>query len=213
MKGSHDADADDSANNNTGEPSSKRVKLDKRADEEQPRDDDALSVVHYNQPVQTSLFRDPTTQQVKVIIVAALIGGVSDVEFSLVGDGPGTRLARIDYRWPQICVNIEAIFSKEIASGLPSCHPKIVELKKDLESTRESIEEIPRGSIEITLPISVQTVSSSISITGIRTVEGVKLMIVELMSFESRYAVKKEDKKVVFDDMEDSMLIPKLKND
>ena len=88
-----------------------------------------------------------------------------------------------------------------------------LELKKDLESTRESIEEIPRGSIEITLPISVQTVSSSISITGIRTVEGVKLMIVELMSFESRYAVKKEDKKVVFDDMEDSMLIPKLKND
>ncbi len=77
MKGSQDADADDSANNNTGEPSSKRVKLDKRADEEQPSDDDALSVVHYNQPVQTSLFRDPTTQQVKVIIVAALIGGVS----------------------------------------------------------------------------------------------------------------------------------------
>jgi hypothetical protein len=38
-------------------------------------------------------------------------------------------------------------------------------------------------------------------------------MIVELMSFESRYAVKKEDKKVVFDDMEDSMLIQKLKND
>jgi len=37
-------------------------------------------------------------------------------------------------------------------------------------------------------------------------------MILELISFESRYAVKKEDKKVVFDDLEDSMLIPKFKN-
>ena len=200
-------DALDLANNNTGESSSKRIKLDN--EEEPPVVDGDSYVVHHNQPVQVSEYRDPETQQEKVIIIAALLGGVSDAEFSLVGDGPGTRLAKIEYSWPATCVEIENIFVKEISQGLPSCHPKIVALKQDLERTRDSIDDIPRGSIDITLPISVQTVSSSISIQGKKNKEGVMLMVVELMAFESRYTVKQKEKKIVFDDMDDVLVVVK----
>ena len=113
-------------------------------------------------------------------------------------DGAETRLARIDYFCPSLCVDIETIFEQEIAEVLQSCHPKIVAL--NLEQAGASLEEVPRGSIEITLPISVQTVSSSISIKG-KMCNGVMLMMVELMSFETKYGVKQKGKKVVFDDI------------
>ncbi len=46
---------------------------------------------HKNQPVLISVFRDPETEEEKVCDVAALPGGVSNVEFSLIGTGPGTN--------------------------------------------------------------------------------------------------------------------------
>ena len=43
------------------------------------------------------------------------------------------------------------MFVKEIDSGFLSCHPKKVALKQDLERIRDSINDISRGSIDITL--------------------------------------------------------------
>ena len=64
-------------------------------------------IVHHNQPIVMSVFKDPLTKQEKEIIVAVLPGGPNRVCFSLVGSGPGTRLARIDYSWPPIGFEIE----------------------------------------------------------------------------------------------------------
>ena len=127
-----------------------------------------MYVVHHNQPVQVSLYWDPESQQDKVIIITTLIGGVSDAEFVLAADGPWTRMAKIEYLWPATCLEMEKMFVKEIASGFLSCHPKKVALKQDLERIRDSIDDISRGSIDITLLIYVQTVSSSIFIQGKR---------------------------------------------
>lgn len=200
-------DVSDLDKNNNVEPSFKRPKFDDEEEEHAMADFDSC-VVHRNQPIQMSVYRDPSTQQEKVIIIAMLVGGVCDATFSLVGSGPGTRLARIDYQWPAIAIDIEKIFSHEIADNLPSCHPKIEALKKDLERTRDSIDEVPKGSIEFTLPISVQTVSTSISITGKKNKDGVMMLVIELMAFESKYAVK--EKKIVFQDLDEPLPI---KND
>ena len=35
------------------------------------------------------------------------------------------------------------------------------------------------------------------------------LMVVELMAFESRYTVKQKEKKIVFDDMDDVLVVVK----
>ncbi|KAI9553673.1 hypothetical protein GHT06_021600 [Daphnia sinensis] len=145
-------------------------------------------IVHGNQPVQMSVYQDPETRNEKLVIVVALIGGVDDAKFSLVGDGPGTRTARIDYSWPVTAVDIEAIFQQEIRNGeIPSCHPLIEALKKDLEKSRSSVEEIPRGFMELTLPISVQTVANSISITGEKNKDGTKYLVVILTGYQTVY--------------------------
>jgi hypothetical protein len=45
----------------------------------------------------------------------------------LVGSGPGSRLAIIDFLWPHIVFEIKNLFAEEIKQGeLADCHPKIV---------------------------------------------------------------------------------------
>ena len=96
-----------------------------------------------------------------------------------MGDGPETRTARIDYSWPVTAVDIEAIFHQEILlENVPSCHPLIEALKTDLKNFRSNVEEIPRGFMdELTLPISVQTVDSSISVKGKTNKDGTRYLI------------------------------------
>ena len=67
-----------------------------------------------NQPCLIEVYRDPATQSDKVIIVISLIGGVTEVEFLLLGPGPGTVYARVTYRWPQAAFKIEQLFEKDI---------------------------------------------------------------------------------------------------
>ena len=124
-------------------------------------------VTHTNQPYLIEVYRDPATQNDKVIIGISLISGVTEVDFILLGPGPGTIYAPVTYRWPQASFKIEQLFDKEIKSKkLLTCHPKIEQLKKSLENCSDSIDETPIGCIDLTLPIPVLTTSNSFSKTG-----------------------------------------------
>jgi hypothetical protein len=57
-------------------------------------------------------------------------------DFTLLGSVPGTTQAQISYKWAPLSFNIEELFAKEIKTGTtPSCHPKIVQLKKGLQNS------------------------------------------------------------------------------
>jgi hypothetical protein len=72
----------------------------------------------------------------KLCVIASLPGGVSDVEFSLIGSGPGSNTAKIMYSWPPIVYDIPGIFKKDIdAKLITSCHPLIISLKNELKTT------------------------------------------------------------------------------
>jgi hypothetical protein len=123
--------------------------------EEEVRSELSLSIVHNNQPILMEVFGDPVTEKDKVIVVASILGGTTDVEFSLLGSGPGTTQAQISYKWAPLSFNIEELFAKEIKTGTtPSCHPKVVQLKKGLQNCRASKDDTPIGTIELTLPMS-----------------------------------------------------------
>jgi hypothetical protein len=104
-----------------------------------------------------SVYKEPVTQQEILIILCVLPIGATKVRFTLVGSGPGSRLAIIDYLWPPIVFEIENLFAEEIKQGeFADCHPKIIALKEDLKFTREYLSEAPKGSIELALPIPVK---------------------------------------------------------
>ena len=107
----------------------KRSKSDVERIEEEERSD--CNIVHTNQPILMEVYRDPVTEKDKVIVVASMLGGTTDVEFSLLGSGPGTTQAQITYKWAPLSFNIEKLFGKDNKKGTtPSCHPKIEQLKK-----------------------------------------------------------------------------------
>jgi hypothetical protein len=55
--------------------------------------------------------------------------------------------------------------------------------------------------MELTLPISVQTVANSINIMGKRNKDGTNYLVVMLMGYQTAYAIKAKAKIVVFKDM------------
>ncbi len=147
------------------------------------------------------VYLDPDANNEMLIILASLPGGVTNVEFSLVGSGSGTFTVRVTYNWPKISFNMEEVFAKKIAFGIPSCHPKIVALKNGLKATRSCINEIPRGYIELTLPIAVLTNTNSIFRSARKKEDGSMLLIVESTANQTAYTVKKENTKIIFEDL------------
>ena len=76
-------------------------------------------------------------------------------------------------------------------------YPMIAALKKDLQVTRDHIDETTRGMIELTLPISVQTAAKSYSHSGKKRKEdGSRVLVVELTAYQSSYTIKPEENKI-----------------
>ena len=190
---------EDSRSSSTG--AEKRQRLDEDGEECLAHCDPDIS--HINQPLLMSVYIDPVTEVEHLVIVATLLGGVTEAKFTLVGDGTGTRKARIEFDWPEPSVDIEGLFAQEIDSGeIPFCHPMIIAMKRDLKNCRENIEHYPKGFIDLDLPISVQTASESISISGKQNATiATKILIVRLKAFQDSYTVQEKQQKVVFTKM------------
>jgi hypothetical protein len=156
-------------------------------------------VTHHNRPILMTVYKKPVTQQEMLIILCVLPIGATEVRFTLVGSGPWSRLAIIDYLWPPIIFEIENLFAEEIKQGdLADCHPKINALKEDLKFTREYLSKAPKGSIELALPIPVQTASKTIKRYGKNRKDGSQNMIVELMAFQTSYTFDPKQCKIEF---------------
>jgi hypothetical protein len=72
------------------------------------------------------------------------------------------------------------------------CHPLILSLKNDLKFHRDSIDSTPRGEIELTLPISVQTATTSIKHNGVISDDGTMVLVAHLMAYQNSYTVKQK---------------------
>jgi hypothetical protein len=88
--------------------SSKRLRSSTLTNDTEEKDLEGLDlqIVHHNQPALATVYKDPDTQPEKVFILISLPEGSNDVEFSLVGNGPGSSTANIKYSWPQMMYNI-----------------------------------------------------------------------------------------------------------
>ena len=80
-----------------------------------------------------------------------------------------------------IAVNIEEIFATEIEQeSIPSSHPKIFAMKKELQNNSAAVDLLPHGSIELSLPIPVQLLLVQFPFRDKkRQMDGTLLMIVK----------------------------------
>jgi hypothetical protein len=154
---------------------------------------------HLNQPIVVSVYKDHVTEQEKVIILCVLPSGATDIRVCLLGSGPGTTLGVVEYEWPPIAYQIDELFGDEIRRGeMAACDPKIVALKSYLQFTRQHKNDVPKGSIEISLPIPVHTAANTITRGGQTRKDGSQAIVVELTAYQTSYTLKPEDDKIVF---------------
>lgn len=167
-------------------------------DENELLDCDPISTKR--QPYIVTTYNDPDTMNERVLIVVNLPSGSGNVKFSL--NENGTK-AFVKFSWASAMYDPNILFRKFIESkAITHYHPKILAIKSELEKSRKSINEVPHGVIEITLPFQVQTEISSIEKHGVRTTEDngqSAILIVELKSNQKMYSLKNSDMSVSFE--------------
>lgn len=178
-----------------------------------------------NPPILTSLYTDPDTQEKYVSIMAALPGGITDVEFSLVGTDAGTTLARIEFSWPTHMHDLtpgtlqegfliaeptsekSKTTSEEYAeisvatvdnSVAPKDMAKLISFQDVLKSKRNSIDKAPKGTNDIVLPASVQTSIESYTLQVKKAKDGSLLLFADLMAYQGSNTVPRTKKRVTF---------------
>lgn len=108
-------------------------------------------------------------------------------------------LVVIEYAWPPKTYEIEAFFEDEIKKGeIATCYPKILALKNDLKFTRQPKDQVPKGSIEIEIPIPFQTAANTVTRGGKTRKDGSQAILVKLIAHQTSYTVKPENEKIVF---------------
>ena len=113
-----------STSGNSSVFSSKRLKISETDEETGDLGEIDSQIVHHNQPVLMEVYLDPDTNSEMLIILASLPGGVTHVEFSLVGSGPGSSTDRITNRYVcHVCFIKSRIDRRGASSQAPRLCP------------------------------------------------------------------------------------------
>lgn len=119
-----------------------------------------------------------------------MFSGTTNYSFDISEDGESVKLF---FDWPKPMYNVEDIFKAFPSETIPNFHPKYVALENALETVRGNVDEKPKGSVEVKLPIPVQNVSSTWTKKLIES-KGCTLLYLELYGFQTKYAVKNNEK-------------------
>lgn len=148
-------------------------------------------------PTLCEIFTDPDDLTEKVQLAVALPGGASNVRVEL--DESGTKV-EIKYAWPKTMFHMEDMFKGPIRSKkMTSYHPKVLALKLGLQKYRERVDSIPEGTIEIPLPIQVQTGPQTWSKYGITRDDGTHVIIAEFAGCVKAQYMKVADSAVEYE--------------
>lgn len=140
----------------------------------------ASKTVFRNYPLMCETYTDPDNQKNMVLVAISLPGGADNVKFVVSNDGTSVI---VTYDWPKTMYTMDDLFVKQIADeGIPVYHPKILAIENGLRKCRQRIDAVPEATINVKLPIKVQTAGAGpITKSGIERDDGTKIVMVELV--------------------------------
>jgi hypothetical protein len=143
----------------------------------------------------------------KVVVVLTLPSGVTTCkvrldESSRTATG-GTNAVVIEYDWGLFSYDPECLYSQCIAAGkMTQDHPKIQAMRKELTKLRGNINEAPKSTLKILLPIVVQTSDDTWDYTTIAHIDSngfsTQNLEIELTELQKKYTTKKRESTAVF---------------
>ena len=143
----------------------------------------------------------PVTFEEKYTVLVVLPSGVSDGDVIIPARDDGTDEMSISYPWTDAFVNMDILYSKELAQNIyTSSHPEIMAMKESLRDVKKSIDDIPKSVINIKLPVKVQTSHQSYShdviVTKLKEGNHLVTVRIRLTAFDTSYIVPSAKKKI-----------------
>ena len=144
---------------------------------------------------------DPNTGEYKFTVLVVLPSGVCDGEVNVPASEEGTDMIEVKYTWSEGFVNMQTLFHHEITKlGYAISHPEVMAIKDSLKKHRSFIDETPTSTMEIKLPIKVQTSPQSyqhdVIVSKLTGGNHLVTIRVRLTAFSTTYIIPSNKKKV-----------------
>ena len=123
-------------------------------------------------PTLINIYTDPDTMNDEVTVVLALPSGVVNYKLTM-GDpfetNGGTDYFSIEYDWPRTFTDMSDLFKRKLkGANFTLHHPKVLGIMAELENYRENVDQKPKSSFQISLPISVQSSMETVVQEGLK---------------------------------------------
>ena len=144
---------------------------------------------------------DPVTGEDKFTVLIVLPSGVHNAELNVPASDDGTDKLEVKYTWCEGFIDMQTLFHHEITKlSYAISHPEIMSIKDSLKKYRNSIDETPISTIEVKLPIKVQSAPSSYShdviVSKLPGGNHLVTIRVRLTAFSTTYIIPSNKKKI-----------------
>ncbi|KAJ6639446.1 hypothetical protein Bhyg_12191 [Pseudolycoriella hygida] len=159
----------------------------RKVDDNAPRGYDT-KLMQQNYPVICEQFKDPETEINKVLLVALLPGGATNIKVELHERG-----------LVETMFNANDLFKRQLQeNGFQIYHPMVLSFKAGLKKARKRVNARPESTMKVELPLEVQTSEDSWKRWGESRADGSQILLVEFSSQITDYVKKSVDECVVF---------------
>lgn len=132
-----------------------------------------------------------------VCVAVSVISGARNVDFFLSEDNVTLN---VTYAWPSGIYSPEELFRSKLKGDNPWTidHPKIYAFNNRLLECDLSDKSLPQASIVLTLPMKVQRENGTWTKSGVKTNDGLIVML-EFQAFQKKRVIEDADTSIVFE--------------
>lgn len=154
-----------------------------------------------NAPVVTWIHTDHERKCDFVNVAIVIFSGCKDLNFHLSEDGTTVSL---NYSWPNAIFNGKELFSDELKypntnKSVTLSHPKIHSFTSGLIERGITENTIPRGSITVTLPMTVQREVGTWTKKAISKEDGTQIVLLQFRGYQQNIIINDADTSIHFD--------------
>ena len=144
---------------------------------------------------------DPDISEENYTVLVVLPSGVITGEVLIPTSEDGTDEISITYDWSDAFVKMDVLYMKEILEKkYTRSHPEVMAMNESLRKYKTNIDETPKSTIKIKLPVKVQTSHQSydhdVIVTKLPGGNHLVTVRVRMTAFDTMYIVRSAKKKI-----------------
>lgn len=153
---------------------------------------------HFKQaPIIPCVYTDPVSKIEKCLVVLVVYSGIAGLDVDVVTkENSLEQFLIVNYKWPDCMYDVRSMFlnDKDQKMIVHATHPKLLAVETALQQFRENIEDAPIATVEIKLPIEVNTDPKTWTFTPNKKADGNSVIFIEMDCLRKDYIISKKEK-------------------